>query len=42
MICAYVPEDNPQALGSGLSPIHKHNHTFTAILHQHACALRAL
>ena len=39
MVCAYVREDNPQALASGLSPIHMHNHTITALLHQHACAL---
>ena len=39
MVCAYVREDNPQALLSGLSPIHMHNHTITFLLHQHACAL---
>ena len=42
MVCAYVQEDNPQALASGLSPLHRHNHTITALLHQHACALCAL
>ena len=29
MVCAYVQEDNPQALASGLSPVHAHNHTIT-------------
>ena len=42
MVCAYVREDNPRALASGLSPVHAHNHTITALLHQHACALCAL
>ena len=27
MVCAYVWEDNPRALASGLSPVHMHNHT---------------
>ena len=42
MVCAYVREDNPRALASGLSPVHMHNHKMTALLHQHACALRVL
>ena len=42
MVCAYVREGNPRALASGLSPVHTHNHTITALLHQHACALCAL
>ena len=42
MVCAYVREDNSRALASGLSPVHKHNQTITALLHQHACALCAL
>ena len=29
MVCAYVREDNPQALASGLSPVHTHIHTLT-------------
>ena len=29
MVCGYVWEDNPQALVSGLSPVHTHNHTIT-------------
>ena len=39
MVCAYVREGNPRALASGLSPVHTHNHTITALLHHHACAL---
>ena len=43
MVCAYVREGNPRALASGLSPVHTHNHTITALLHQHdawaVCAL---
>ena len=39
MVCAYVREDNPRDLASGLSPIHTHSHTLTVLLHQHACAL---
>ena len=35
MVCAYVREGNPRALASGLSPVHTHNHTITALLHQH-------
>ena len=35
MACAYVREDNPLALASGLSPVHAHSHTKTALLHQH-------
>ena len=35
MVCAYVREDNPRALASGLSPIHVHNHTITASMHVH-------
>ena len=27
MVCAYVPEDNPQALVSGLSPVHTNSQT---------------
>ena len=44
MVCAYVREGNPGALAlaSGLSPVHTHTHTITALLHQHACALCAL
>ena len=42
MVCAYVREDNPRALASGLFPVHTHNHTITALLHQHACAICAL
>ena len=42
MVCAHVREDYPRALASGLSPVHAHNHTITASLHQHACALCAL
>ena len=42
MVCAYVREDNPRALASGLSPVRVHNHTITALLHQHKCALCAL
>ena len=38
MVCAYVREGNPRALASELSPVHTHNHTITALLHQHACA----
>ena len=32
MVCAYIREDNPRALASGLSPVHAHNHTITALL----------
>ena len=39
MICAYVQEDNPQALVSGLSPVHTHNHTITALLHFVHCEI---
>ena len=39
MVCAYVREDNPRALANELSPVHAHNHTIPALLHQHACAL---
>ena len=39
MFYAYVRVDNPLALASGLSPVHTHNPTITALLHQHACAL---
>ena len=42
MVCAYVREDNQRALARGLSPVHTHNHTITALLHLHACALCAL
>ena len=42
MICAYVREDNPRALASGLSPVHTHDHTITFLLYQHACALYTL
>ena len=42
MFFAYVREDNPRALASGLSPVHTHNHTITALLRQQACALCAL
>ena len=34
MVCAYVREDNPRALVSGLSPEHTHNHTITS-MHVH-------
>ena len=37
MVCAYVQEDNPRALASGLSPLHKRNHTIIFFVHQHAC-----
>ena len=33
MIYAYVREDNSRALASGLSPVHTHNYTITALLH---------
>ena len=39
MVWAYVREDNPRTLGSGLSPVHTHIHTVTVLLQQHACAL---
>ena len=42
MVCEYVREDNHRALASGLSPVHTHNHTVTALLHHHAGALCAL
>ena len=42
MFCAYVWEDNPRALASGLSPILMHSHTITALMYQHARALREL
>ena len=42
MVCAYVREGNPRRLWSGLSPVLSHNHTITALLHQHACARCAL
>ena len=42
MVCVYVREGNPRALASGLSRVHTHNHTITALLYQHACALCAL
>ena len=42
MVCMYVWEGNSWALASGLSPVHTHNHTITALLHQHACTLCAL
>ena len=42
MVCVYVREGNPRALARGLSPVHTHNRTITALLHQHACALCAL
>ena len=42
MVYAYVREDNPRAVASGLSPVHTHNHTITALFHQHARALCAL
>ena len=32
MVCAYVWEDNPRALASGLSPVHMHSHTITALM----------
>ena len=32
MVCAYRWEDNPRGLASGLSPVHVHNHTITALL----------
>ena len=39
MVCAYVREDNPQALANGLSPVHQHNHTITLFyctsMHEH-------
>ena len=36
MVCAYVREDTPRALASGLSHVHTHNHTITALL-RHVC-----
>ena len=33
MVCAYVREDNPRALASGLSPVHAHNHILTFSMH---------
>ena len=42
MARAYVRDDYPRALASGLSPVHAHKHTITALLNQHACALCAL
>ena len=33
MVCAYVREDNPRALASGLSPVHTHKHTLTFSMH---------
>ena len=42
MVRAYVREDNPRPLASGLSSVHTHNHTIIALLHQHACVLCAL
>ena len=41
-VCAYVREDNPGALATGLSPVHTQNYTINALLQQHACALCAL
>ena len=41
MVCAYVREDSPRALASGLSPVHTHNHTkmpYCTSMH-HACAI---
>ena len=29
MVCAYVREDNPRDLASGLCPVHTHNYTIT-------------
>ena len=40
MVCAYEQEGNPGPCG--LCPVHTHNHTIIALLHQHACALCAL
>ena len=42
MVCAYVREDNPRALASGLSHVHMRNHTITALLHENTRALCAL
>ena len=42
MVCTYLRAGNPQALASGLSLVHRHNHTVTALLHQHACVPCAL
>ena len=39
MVYAYVREDNPRALASGLSHVHMHSHIITFLLHQHACVL---
>ena len=36
---AYVGEDNPRSLASGLSPVHMHSHIITFLLHHHACVL---
>ena len=41
MVCEYVQEGNPPALASGSSSVHTHNHSITALLHQHACVLSA-
>ena len=38
MACAFIREDNPHVLVSGLSTVHTHNHTITALLQQHAYA----
>ena len=42
MVGAYVREDNPRAFASGLSPVHAHNHTITALLNQDVCTLCVL
>ena len=38
MVCAYVREDNPRVLVSGLSPVHKHNHTLIHLIISRAYA----
>ena len=42
MVYTYVREDNSRGEATGLSPVHMHNHTITALLHQHVCILCAL
>ena len=37
IVCAYVREDNPPALASGLYPVYAHNHTtpYCTSMHVH-------
>ena len=39
MVCAFVREDNPRALASGLSSVHTHNHAITFLLHFVHCEI---